>query len=106
MVDSATRNRSSAAPGLILFGAMIVTFLPVDTMRGSRMKLRQVKPITHVIRSLSSVSGLKLTDTGWVVFFALCAAAAIPGLLILWILIKRGNFEDIEKKERTEAAES
>ena len=29
-----------------------------------------------------------------------------PGLLILWILIKRGNFEDIEKKERTEAAES
>jgi hypothetical protein len=41
-----------------------------------------------------------------VVFFALCAAAAIPGLLILWILIKRGNFEDIERKERTEAAES
>jgi hypothetical protein len=26
--------------------------------------------------------------------------------LILWILIKRGNFEDIERKERAEAAES
>src|SRR6476660_5477528 len=56
--------------------------------------------------TLASITGFVAAATGWVVFFALCAAAAIPGLLILWILIKRGNFEDIEKKERTEAAES
>jgi len=56
--------------------------------------------------TLASITGFVAAATGWVVFFALCAAAAIPGLLILWILIKRGNFEDIEKKERIEAAES
>jgi PAT family beta-lactamase induction signal transducer AmpG len=55
--------------------------------------------------TLSSITGFVAAATGWVVFFALCAAAAIPGLLILWILIKRGNFEDIERKERAEAAE-
>jgi MFS transporter, PAT family, beta-lactamase induction signal transducer AmpG len=56
--------------------------------------------------TLASITGFVAAATGWVVFFALCAAAAIPGLLILWILIKRGNFEDIERKERAEAAES
>jgi len=39
-----------------------------------------------------------------VVFFALCAAAATPGLAVLWILVKRGAFEEIEwKEERNEA---
>jgi MFS transporter, PAT family, beta-lactamase induction signal transducer AmpG len=56
--------------------------------------------------TLASITGFVAAATGWVVFFALCAAAAIPGLLILWILIKRGNFEEIERKERAEAAES
>ena len=28
-----------------------------------------------------------------------CAAAAIPGLLILWLLTQRGAFTEIEKKE-------
>jgi hypothetical protein len=42
---------------------MIVTFLPVDTILGSSRKFLHVKPITHVMRSLSSVSGLKLTET-------------------------------------------
>ena len=50
---------------------MTVTFLPVDTMRGSRMKFLQVKPITHVMRSLSSVSGLNVTATGPVRFLQL-----------------------------------
>src|SRR5688572_33240517 len=68
IVDSAARNRLYASAALILFGAMTVTFLPVDTMRGSRMKLRHVKPMTHVMRSLSSVSGLNVTAT-WPVRF-------------------------------------
>jgi PAT family beta-lactamase induction signal transducer AmpG len=54
---------------------------------------------------LASPSGYLAEFAGWVVFFMLCAAAAIPGLLILWILIKRGDFEGIERKERAEAAE-
>jgi hypothetical protein len=41
-----------------------------------------------------------------VIFFVLCAAAAIPGLFILWILIKRGDFKEIEARERRERAEA
>ena len=29
-----------------------------------------------------------------------CAAAAIPGLFILWVLTQRGAFTEIENKER------
>jgi hypothetical protein len=63
IVDSATRNTRYASRWLILTGAITVTFLPVDTIRGSRMKFLHVKPITHVMRSLSSVSGLNVTAT-------------------------------------------
>ena len=63
IVDSDARNRLYASWADILFGAITVTFLPVDTTRGSSRKFLQVKPITHVIRSLSSVSGLNVTAT-------------------------------------------
>ncbi len=56
--------------------------------------------------TLASITGFVAAATGWVVFFMLCAAAAIPGLLILWILVERGAFEAIDKKERAEAAAS
>ena len=36
----------------------------------------------------------------------LCAAAAIPGLLILWVLTKRGAFAEIEQKEKLAEAAS
>ncbi len=64
IVDSATRNTRYASCGDIFAGEMIVTFLPVDTMRGSRMKFLHVKPSTQVMSSLSSVSGLNDTCTG------------------------------------------
>src|SRR3954471_16719648 len=79
MVDSATRNTRYASFELILFGAITVTFLPVDTMRGSRMKFLQVKPITQVMRSLSSVSGLNVTATWPVRFLQLYSASSSPG---------------------------
>jgi len=50
--------------------------------------------------TLSSITGYMAEATGWMVFFALCAAAAIPGLLLLWLLTKRGDFEEIEARER------
>ena len=53
---------------------------------------------------LAAITGIVATAVGWFWFFALCAAAAIPGLVILWILVERGNFEQIEKKERAAAA--
>jgi PAT family beta-lactamase induction signal transducer AmpG len=47
--------------------------------------------------TLASVTGFVALATGWVVFFALCAAAALPGLALLWLLTRRGNFAAIEK---------
>src|SRR3569833_1220115 len=61
--DNATRNSRYASCGVIEFGAMIVTFLPRWMFDVSNMKLRHVKPIAHVTRSLTSVSGLNVTLT-------------------------------------------
>ena len=49
---------------------------------------------------LASPAGYIAETTGWVWFFIICAAAAIPGLLLLWLLTKRGDFAEIEAKER------
>src|SRR5690349_16791077 len=49
---------------------------------------------------LAAITGFVAAATGWIWFFTLCAAAAIPGLTLLWVLIKRGDFVAIEKKER------
>ena len=54
--------------------------------------------------TLSSITGFMAEATGWIMFFALCAAAAIPGLLLLWVLIKRGDFDAIEARERAATA--
>jgi PAT family beta-lactamase induction signal transducer AmpG len=54
--------------------------------------------------TLASITGYVAAATGWVSFFALCAAAALPGLALLWLLTKRGDFEAIERKERLEEA--
>jgi PAT family beta-lactamase induction signal transducer AmpG len=54
--------------------------------------------------TLAAVTGYVAAATGWVVFFALCAAAAIPGLALLWLLTKRGDFREIEEKERVAEA--
>jgi PAT family beta-lactamase induction signal transducer AmpG len=50
--------------------------------------------------TLASITGFVAESVGWIAFFALCAAAAIPGLLLLWLLTARGNFTEIEAKER------
>jgi PAT family beta-lactamase induction signal transducer AmpG len=55
---------------------------------------------------LASPAGYIAETTGWVWFFIICAAAAIPGLLLLWLLTKRGDFEEIEARERAVAAEA
>jgi len=52
--------------------------------------------------TLASVTGFVAAATGWVIFFGLCAAAALPGLAILWLLTRRGDFAAIENKERAE----
>jgi MFS transporter, PAT family, beta-lactamase induction signal transducer AmpG len=44
---------------------------------------------------LSSGSGYVAAATGWVAFFAICAAAAIPGLVLLWWLQRRGHFAEL-----------
>jgi PAT family beta-lactamase induction signal transducer AmpG len=53
---------------------------------------------------LAATTGFVAAATGWIWFFVLCAAAAIPGLLLLWLLTKRGDFSEIEAKECATAA--
>lgn len=45
---------------------------------------------------LSSGAGFVAEATGWVWFFVICALAAIPSLLLLWWLQRRGHFERLE----------
>jgi PAT family beta-lactamase induction signal transducer AmpG len=52
---------------------------------------------------LASPAGYIAETTGWVWFFIICAAAAIPGLFLLWLLTRRGDFAEIEAKERAAA---
>jgi PAT family beta-lactamase induction signal transducer AmpG len=42
---------------------------------------------------LSSGAGFLAAATGWVWFFAICAAAGIPGLILLAWLQRRGHFK-------------
>ena len=53
--------------------------------------------------TLSAVSGFIAESTGWIVFFALTALAAIPGLALLVYLYQRGAFAEIEQREHIEA---
>src|SRR6202790_5056152 len=45
---------------------------------------------------LSSGAGFVAAGVGWVWFFAICAAAAIPGLILLAWLQRRGHFAALE----------
>src|SRR6266446_2054890 len=47
---------------------------------------------------LSSPAGFIAATTGWAVFFALCAVAAIPGLALLAWLQRGGHFAALEAK--------
>src|SRR5512140_3413911 len=79
IVDSETRNKRYASAELILFGAITVTFFWFWRMRGSRMKFLHVNPITQVMRSLSSVSGLNVIATCPVRFLQLYSDSSSPG---------------------------
>jgi MFS transporter, PAT family, beta-lactamase induction signal transducer AmpG len=47
---------------------------------------------------LSSGAGFIAESTGWVWFFALCALAGVPSLLLLWRLQRSGHFAGLEPK--------
>jgi PAT family beta-lactamase induction signal transducer AmpG len=47
---------------------------------------------------LSSGAGFVAAATGWTAFFAICALAAIPGLLLLAWLQARGHFSALDRK--------
>jgi PAT family beta-lactamase induction signal transducer AmpG len=47
---------------------------------------------------LSSGAGFIAESTGWVWFFAICALAGIPSLVLLAFLQRRGHFERLETK--------
>ena len=47
---------------------------------------------------LSATAGSIAAAAGWAWFFAICAAAAIPGLLLLAFLQARGHFAALARK--------
>ena len=47
---------------------------------------------------LASGGGFVAEATGWVVFFVITAASAIPSFLLLWWLQARGHFAALERK--------
>lgn len=47
---------------------------------------------------LSSGAGFVAAATGWTAFFAICALAALPGLVLLAWLQARGHFSALDKK--------
>ncbi len=47
---------------------------------------------------LSSGAGYVAAATGWPVFFAICAAAALPSLVLLAWLQRRGHFRELEMR--------
>jgi PAT family beta-lactamase induction signal transducer AmpG len=48
---------------------------------------------------LSATAGYIADATGWVWFFAICAASAIPGLMLLAFLQSRGHFEALGQRK-------
>ena len=48
---------------------------------------------------LSAGAGYVAAATGWSVFFALSALTAIPGLILLWWLQRRGHFDGLAAKK-------
>ena len=54
--------------------------------------------------TLASITGFVAAATGWVAFFALCAAAALPGLALLWLLTQARRFQG-DRGERAAGGE-
>jgi PAT family beta-lactamase induction signal transducer AmpG len=101
VVAISTENFTSAM-GTVVFIAYLSALCTSPAHTATQFAL--LTALASVGRTtLASVTGFVAAATGWVIFFMLCAAAAIPGLFVLWILIKRGDFEAIEAKERLPA---
>ncbi|MEC9367831.1 MAG: MFS transporter [Pseudomonadota bacterium] len=47
--------------------------------------------------TLASLSGFVAASTGWVIFFALTALAALPGFALLWWLQSHGHFAAMDR---------
>jgi len=70
-----------------------------QVLRKGRGTLVKIIKLTAVVRTyLSSGAGFVAAATGWTAFFAICAIAAIPSLLLLAWLQARGHFSGLDKK--------
>jgi PAT family beta-lactamase induction signal transducer AmpG len=98
VVAISTENFTSAM-GTVVFIAYLSALCTSPAHTATQFAL--LTALASVGRTtLASITGFVAAATGWVIFFALCAAAAIPGLAILWVLTQRGAFAEIEAKER------
>jgi PAT family beta-lactamase induction signal transducer AmpG len=98
VVAISTENFTSAM-GTVVFIAYLSALCTSPAHTATQFAL--LTALASVGRTLlASVTGFIAAATGWIVFFMLCAAAALPGLFVLWVLTQRGAFTEIEKKEQ------
>jgi PAT family beta-lactamase induction signal transducer AmpG len=88
---SITAENFTSAIGTVIFVAYLSALCKSPLHTATQFAL--LTALSAVGRTyLSAGSGFVAKETGWIVFFALSAVAAIPGILLLWWLQVRGHF--------------
>lgn len=81
-------NFSSALGGTVL----VVYLSQLCDLRYTATQYALLSALTNIARALlATPSGFVQEAVGWPVFFLLSTAAALPGILLLWLLIRAGG---------------
>jgi MFS transporter, PAT family, beta-lactamase induction signal transducer AmpG len=97
-----TLENFTSAIGTVIFVAYLSTLCKNPLHTATQYAL--LTALAAVGRTyLSASAGFIAAATGWVWFFAICALAAIPGLLVLAWLQRQGHFKELETTTATAA---
>lgn len=93
-----TLENFTSGIGTVIFVAYLSALCRNPLLTATQYAL--LTALAAVGRTVLAVPGGFLAATvGWPVFFVLCAAAAIPGLVVLGVLQRRGHFAALEKPD-------
>ena len=95
--ESLSENFTSAV-GTVIFVAYLSALCRNPLHTATQYAL--LTALTAVGRTfLSAPAGFIVARTGWALFFAICAAAAIPSLVLLAYLQRRGHFASLATRD-------
>lgn len=82
-----------------LGGTVLVAYLSgLCDLRFTATQYALLSALTNVARAvLATPSGFVQEAVGWPVFFCISTAAALPGLLLLWLLIRSGGVAEVRQ---------